>query len=72
MISAGVGFALLCGSVIPREFGRAALVVAVLFVVAGIAACLGQPGLVLAIIMSIVEAVWILAAAIALGRVAWR
>jgi Mg/Co/Ni transporter MgtE len=72
MISAGVGFALRRGSVIPREFGTAALVVAVLFVVAGIAAVFGPAGLALAIIMSIVEAVWILAAAIALARVAWR
>jgi hypothetical protein len=40
--------------------------VAALFVVAGIAAVFGTPGLIFAIVMSVVQAICILAAAVAL------
>ena len=72
MIFAGSGFALRRVPLIPSWFGTAALVIAALFVVSGFAAVFVPAGLVLAIVMSIVEAVWILAAAIVLAKVAWR
>lgn len=72
MIFAGIGFVLRREPLIPRLFGTAALVIAALFVVSGLAAVFVAAGLVLAIVMSIVEAVWILAAALAFARAAWR
>jgi len=65
LIFAGIGVALRGGRVLPAGFGSAALVIAALFVLAGILAIFGTVGLILAIVMSIVEAVWILAAGIA-------
>jgi dolichol-phosphate mannosyltransferase len=50
------------------ELARSALAVAALFLLAGAAAVIGKPGVVFAIVMSVVEAVWIPATAIALAR----
>jgi hypothetical protein len=72
LIFAGIGFALRRGDVIPGLFGTAALVIPVLFVVAGVAAVFGPPGLILAIVMSVIEAGWILSAAVAFARRSWR
>lgn len=65
MIFAGIGVALRQSKLIPATFATAALVIAVLFILAGIAAIFGSAGLILAIFMSVVEALWILAAAVA-------
>jgi len=65
LIFAGISVALRDGRLIPAPFANAALVIAVLFVVAGVLAIFGTAGLILAIVMSVVEAVWILAAGIA-------
>ena len=45
---------------------------AALFLIAGLAAVFATAGLILAIVMSVVEAVWIAAAAIALARTTAR
>ena len=45
---------------------RPAKVVAALFVAAGAAAVFGTPGLIVAIVMSVVQAIWILTAAVSL------
>lgn len=65
LIFAGIGVALRGTRLLPALFATSALVIAALFVVAGVMAIFGTVGLILAIVMSIVEAVWILAAAIA-------
>lgn len=67
LLFAGLGFALLGSGVLADRWARSALVVAALFELAGIAAVFGTPGLVFAIAMSVVEAIWIAAAAIALA-----
>lgn len=72
LLFAATGAALLPSAVLPRIFGHSALVVAALFVLAGIAAIFGTPGLVFAVVMSVVQALWILTAAIALARVPSR
>jgi hypothetical protein len=54
------------GAVIRRPFAWAALAIAVLFELAGIAAIFSTIGLIFAIVMSIVQEIWIIAAAIAL------
>jgi hypothetical protein len=54
------------GAVIRRPFAWAALAIAVLFELAGIAAIFSTTGLIFAIVMSIVQEIWIIAAAIAL------
>ena len=71
MIFVGIGIALGRASPIAGAFGTAALVVGLLFVLAGLAAVASPAGLVLAIVMSVVEAIWIFAAAVALGVRAW-
>lgn len=68
LLFAGIGFALSGTSILPRAFARTALLVAGLFLLAGIAAVFGTAGLILAIVMSVVEAIWIAAAGIALAR----
>ena len=68
LLFAGIGFALSGTSILPRAFTRTALLVAGLFLLAGIAAVFGTAGLILAIVMSVVEAIWIAAAGIALAR----
>jgi len=68
LVFAGTGFALAGTAVLPRAFTRTALLIAGLFLLAGIAAVFGTAGLILAIVMSVLEAIWILAAAITLAR----
>ncbi len=68
LVFLGVGLSLVHSDILPRAFGQSALVLAALFEVAGIAAIFGTVGVVLAVVMSITEAIWIAAAAIALGR----
>lgn len=68
LLFAGLGIALRRSSIMSDLLGTGALIIAVLFIVAGLAAIFSTAGLILAIIMSIVEAVWILVAAIAFAR----
>jgi hypothetical protein len=70
LVFAGVGLVLLESRLLPAVFARSALVISALFLVAGIAAVIGGPGVVFAIVMSVVEAIWIPATAVALAR--WR
>jgi hypothetical protein len=72
LVFAGIGFALSQTSILPRVFARTALLVSGLFLVAGLAAVFATAGLILAIVMSVAEAVWIAAAAIALARATRR
>jgi hypothetical protein len=65
LVFAGLGYALSPAVLHPR-YACSAKMVAALFVVAGIAAVFGTPGLIFAIVMSVVQAIWILAAAVAL------
>jgi hypothetical protein len=67
LVFAGIGFALSRTSILPRVFARTAVLIAGLFLISGLAAVFGPAGLILAIVMSVVEAVWIAAAAIALA-----
>lgn len=68
IVFAGIGFALSGSSILPRVFARTAVLISALFLIAGLAAVFGTAGLILAIVMSGVEAVWIAGAAIALAR----
>lgn len=68
LIFAGIGFALSGTCVLPRVFVRSSVVIAALFLIAGLAAVFGTAGLIFAIVMSVAEAVWIAAAAIAFAR----
>lgn len=67
LLFAAIGFALRGARVLPSFFARTAMVVAGLFVLAGGAAIFGTPGLIFAIVMSGVQAIWIAAAAISLA-----
>jgi hypothetical protein len=66
MVFAGIGYALRPAALGPG-FARSARIVAVAFVVAGIVAVFSPVGLILGIVMSGVQAIWILVAAIALA-----
>ncbi|MGI5133868.1 hypothetical protein [Streptomyces sp. CA-106110] len=66
LVFIGIGYALR-PCVLRKRYADSAKVVAALFVVAGIAAVFGTPGLIFAIVMSVVQAIWILTAAIALN-----
>lgn len=68
LLFAGIGFALSGASVLPRVFARTAVLISGLFLFAGLAAVFATAGLILASVMSVVEAIWIPAAAIALAR----
>jgi hypothetical protein len=68
LVFAGIGFALSGTTIMPRAFARTAVLISALFLIAGLAAVFGTVGLILATVMSGVEAVWILAAAIAFAR----
>jgi hypothetical protein len=68
LVFAGIGFALSGTTVLPQAFARTAVVISGLFLIAGVAAVFGTAGLILASVMSVVEAVWIPAAAIAFAR----
>ena len=72
LVFAGIGFALSRTTILPRIFARTAVLISGLFLIAGLAAVFTTAGLILAIVMSVVEAVWIAAAAIALARTAAR
>ena len=65
LLFGGLGFAL-APTVLPPGYARSAKVVAGLFALAGVAAVFGTPGLVFAIVMSVVQAIWILTAAVRL------
>jgi hypothetical protein len=65
LVFAGIGFALAGTRVLPRVFARAAVLISALFLLSGLAAVFGAAGLVFATVMSVVEAIWIPAAAIA-------
>jgi hypothetical protein len=65
LLFAGIGFALSGTSILPRVFARSALAIAALFVIAGLAAVFGTAGVIFATVMSVAEAIWIPAAAIA-------
>ncbi len=67
LLFAGIGFTLLRSTVLHRGFALSALAVALLFEASGIAAVFGTAGLIFAIAMSVVEAIWILAAAVGLA-----
>jgi len=67
LLFAGIGLALLPSNLLPRGFGWSAVVIAVLFELAGVAAIFSTVGLIFAIIMSVVEAVWIAMSAVALA-----
>jgi hypothetical protein len=67
LMFAGIGLALCSTSLLPRVFARSALVIAALFLLSGVAAVLGTPGLVFATVMSVLQAVWIVGAAVALA-----
>jgi uncharacterized membrane protein YuzA (DUF378 family) len=68
LVFVGIGLALTSSDLLPRLFGQSALVIAALFEIAGLAAVFSIVGLILAIVMSIVEALWLLGAAVALAR----
>jgi len=68
LLFAGIGFALSGASILPRVFARTAVLISGLFLIAGLAAVFATAGLILASVMSVVEAIWIPAAAIALAR----
>jgi len=70
LVFAGTGFALSGTSTLPRVFPRTAVLISGLFLIAGLTAVFATAGLILAIVMSVVEAVWIVAAAIAFARTA--
>ena len=72
LVFAGIGFALAGTSILPRVFARTAVLISGLFLIAGLTAVFATAGLILAIVMSVVEAVWIAAAAIALARTTAR
>jgi hypothetical protein len=65
LVFAGIGFVLLQTAILPRAFGRTAVVISGLFLIAGLAAVFGTAGLILATVMSAAEAIWIPAAAVA-------
>jgi hypothetical protein len=67
LLFAGLGLALHSAAVLPRFFGRSALALAGLFVLAGAAAVFGTPGLILAIVLSVLQALWTAAAAVGLA-----
>lgn len=67
LLFAGIGLALQSVRLLPRFFARSAHVLAGLFVLAGIAAIFGTPGLILALALSVLQAVWIAAAAVGLA-----
>jgi hypothetical protein len=66
LMFAGIGVVLRRHALLPRPFGPAALVVALGFSTAGLAAIFSGAGVVFAIVMSVIETGWIAAAAVAL------
>lgn len=72
LLFAAIGLALSGSTVLRPVFGRSALVIAALFVAAGIAAIFSTVGLIFAIVMSVMQAIWIATTAIALALSARR
>ncbi len=68
LLFAGIGLVLQAAPLLPLVFARSALLLAGLFALAGVAAVFGTPGLIVAIALSVVQALWIAAAGIALAR----
>jgi hypothetical protein len=68
LLFAGIGMALWNSDILSPRFARAALLIAGLFEVAGVAAIFGSVGLIFAIVMSVLQEVWIVGAAIGLAR----
>lgn len=68
LVFAGIGFALSGTTVLPQAFACTALAISALFVIAGLAAVFGTAGFIFATVMSVAEAIWIPAAAIAWAR----
>src|SRR5262249_2901612 len=68
LIFAGLAAVLWPGNVLPNWLSRSAFVVAALFEMAGIAAIFGSAGPIFAMVMSIAQEFWILAAAFAFWR----
>jgi hypothetical protein len=66
-VFAGIAAVLLRSRVLGRGFAWTAFAVAALFELAGIAAIFSTEGLILAIVMSIAQELWIMAAAVGLG-----
>jgi hypothetical protein len=66
-VFAGLAAVLFRSRVLPMGFAWAALVVAALFELAGIASIVSSGGLILAIVMSVAQELWIVAAAVGLG-----
>jgi hypothetical protein len=52
-------------TILPRVFARTAVLISGLFLIAGLAAVFTTAGVILAAVMSVAEAIWIPAAAIA-------
>jgi hypothetical protein len=72
LVFAGIGLALSGTTILPRAFARSAVLISGLFLIAGLAAVFGTAGLTFATVMSVVEAIWIPAAAIALAMTSAR
>jgi hypothetical protein len=72
LVFAGIGFALSRTSILPRVFTRTAVLISALFLISGLAAVFSTAGLTFATVMSVVEAVWIPAAAITYARTTAR
>jgi hypothetical protein len=72
LVFAGIGFALAGSAILPRALARTAVLISGLFLIAGLAAVFGTAGLIFAIVMSVAEAIWIPAAAIAFARTTAR
>jgi hypothetical protein len=73
LVFAGIGFALAGTAILPRALARrTAVLISGLFLIAGLAAVFGTAGLIFAIVMSVAEAIWIPAAAIAFARTTAR
>jgi len=66
LVFMGAAMMLASSHVLPRFFATSAFALAGLFVLSGIAAIFGSPGLIFAIALSIVEAMWIASAGVAL------
>jgi len=66
LVFMGAAMMLASSHVLPRFFATSAFALAGLFVLSGIAAIFGSPGLIFAIALSIVEAIWIASAGVAL------
>lgn len=63
-----LGAVILGAGVLPRWLGTCAVAIGVAFELAGVLAILSAASLILAIVLSVAQALWILAAAVALGR----